>query len=93
MEGFFEGADVMFGTIASAALAAAQRVAVEAPIPSTKPVPIEGTHTEGIGEDTPISAETPIPQKGVIPSAAQTEVASPTTSLVISTGNPFTALS
>ena len=70
MEGFFEGADVMFGTIAFATSAIAQRVVVEAPIPSTKPVPMEGTHTKGIGEDTPISTETPIPQEGVIPSTA-----------------------
>ena len=70
MEGFFEGADVMFGTIASATSVAAQRVVVEAPIPSTKPVPMEGTHTKGIGEDIPIFAETLIPQEGVIPSTA-----------------------
>ncbi|XP_050248895.1 flocculation protein FLO11-like [Quercus robur] len=68
-------------------------VSVEAPIPSLKPVPMKGTHTEGVSEDTPISAETPIPQKGAIPPATQTEVASPSTPLVISTSNPFATLS
>ena len=93
MEGFFEGADVMFRTITFAASAAAQGVSAEAPIPSTKLVPMEGTHIEGVTEDTPISVETLIPQEGTIPSAAQPEVASPTTSLVISTDNPVAALS
>ena len=93
MEGFFEGADVMFRTIASAAPAASQGVSAEAPIPSTKPVPIEGIHTEGVSEATPNFAETPTPQEGAIPSAAQTEVASPTTPLVISISGPFATLS
>ena len=54
MEGFFEGADVMFRTIASAAPAASQGVSAEAPIPSTKPVPMEGIHTEGLVRPLPI---------------------------------------
>ena len=83
----------MFRTITSAASAAAQGVSAEAPIPSTKLAPMEGTHTEGVTEDTPISVETLIPQEGTIPSAAQPEVASPTTSLVISTDDPVAALS
>ena len=61
MEGFFEGADVMFRTITSIASAAAQGVSAEAPIPSTELVPMEGTHIEGVTEDTPISVETLIP--------------------------------
>ena len=61
MEGFFEGANVMFGTTASIAPAASQEVSAETPIPSTKPVPMEGTHTEGVSEATPISAKTPTP--------------------------------
>ena len=93
MEGFFEGADVMFRTIASVAPAASQGVSAEAPIPSTKPVPMEGIHTEGVSEATPNFAETPTPQEGAIPSAAQTEVASPTTPLVISISGPFVTLS
>ena len=60
----------MFGTTASATLAAAQGVSAEAPIPSTKPIPMEGTHTEGVSEATPISAKTPTPQGGTIPSAS-----------------------
>ena len=89
MEGFFEGADVMFGTTASAAPAASQGVSIKAPIPSTNSVPMEGTHTEGVSEATPISTETPTPQDESIPSTAQTEVTSPTTPLVISTSDPF----
>ena len=73
MEGFFDGANVVFGTQASVAPTAAQGVPVEAPIPSTRPVPIgEGTHTERVSVATPIPAETFTPQEGVIPpSAAQ----------------------
>ena len=93
MEGFFEGVDVMFGTMAFVASAAPQGVSTEAPIPFTESVPMEGTHTEGVSEDTLISTETPIPQEGAIPPAAQTEVASPSTPLVISTSDPFAALS
>ena len=61
MEGFFKGVDVMFGTMASAASAAAQGVSAEAPIPFTESEPMEGTHTEGVSEDILISTETPIP--------------------------------
>ena len=93
MKGFFEGADVMFGTTAFAALAAAQGVSTEAPISSTELVPMEGTHIERVSEATPIFTKTPTPQKGVIPSTAQTEVASPTTPFIISTSDPFAALS
>ena len=67
MEGFFEGVDVMFGTTASAAPAAAQGVSVEAPILFTEPIPMEGTHTEKVSEATPIFAKTPTPQVGAIP--------------------------
>ena len=61
MEGFFEGADVMFGTTAFATPTAAQGVFVEAPIPSIESVPMEGTHTKRVSEDTLIFAETPTP--------------------------------
>ena len=95
MEGFFDGANVVFGTPASAAPTTAQGVPIKAPIPSTRLVLIgEGTHTERVSKATPIPTETLTPQEGVIPpSAAQTEVASPTTPLVISTSDPFAALS
>ena len=95
MEGFFDGANVVFGTQASVAPTAAQGVPVEAPIPSTRPVPIsEGTHTERVSVATPIPAETFTPQEGVIPpSAAQTEIALTTTPLVISTSDPFAVIS
>ena len=54
----------------------------------------KGTHTEKVSKATPIPTETLTPQEGVIPpSAAQTEVASPTTPLIISTSDPFAALS
>ena len=59
MEGFFDGADVVFEAATPAPLAAAQEVLAEAFIPSTEPVPIgEGTHTEGISETAPIPVET-----------------------------------
>ena len=95
MEGFFDGADIVFGTSAPATTAAAQGVLVEASIPSTGPVPIgEGTHTDRVSEATPIPVETLTPQEGIIPPiVAQTEDASPTTPLVISTSDLFAALS
>ena len=66
MEGFFDGADIVFETPAPAT---AQGVLAEAPIPSTGPVPIgEGTYIERVSEATPIPAETLTPQEGVIPS-------------------------
>ena len=95
MEGFFDGADVVFGTTVLAILAIAQGVLVEASIPFSEPVPIdEGTHTERVNEATPISTEMLTPQEGAIPLAiTQTKVASPATPLVISTNDPFVALS
>jgi len=95
MEGFFDGADIVLGTPGPATPAAAQGVLVEAPIPSIGPVPIgEGTHAERVSKATPIPTQTLTPQEGVIPpAAAQTKVASPTAPLVISTSDPFIALS
>lgn len=95
MEGFFDGADIVLRTPAPATPAATQGVLVEAPIPSIGPVPIgEGTHAEWVSEAIPIPAKTLTPQEGVIPPfAAQTKVASPTGPLVISTSDPFAALS
>ena len=95
MEGFFDGADVVAEAMAFASLAIAQGVPVESPIPSTEPVPIdEGTHTERVSKLAPILAETLTPQKGAISLiASQPEIEFPATPLVISTSDPFTALS
>ncbi|KAK9983660.1 hypothetical protein SO802_033185 [Lithocarpus litseifolius] len=104
IEGFFDGVDMVFETTTSATPAAAQGVPVKAPIPSAKIVPIdEGTHTERvsdtaptlrISESIPTTTETPTPQKGATPpTASQTEVVFPAIPLVISTSDPFMALS
>ena len=95
MEGFFEGANVMFKATTPAPPATTQGVPAEAHIPSIKPIPIgKGTYTERVSETTLTPIETLTPQEGVIPSAiAQTEVASPATLLVIFTSDPFVALS
>lgn len=70
MEGFFDGVDVVFEAATPAPPAAAQGVPVEAPIPSTKSVPIgKGTYMEGISETAPIPAETLTPHEGTIPPA------------------------
>ena len=93
MGGFFDGANIVFATPVPSA--AAPGVPAEAPSLPTKLVPIdEGTHTGKVSEATPILAETHSPQEVVTPPATvQTEAASPTTSLVISTSDPFVALS
>ena len=92
MEGFFDRANVAFATLAPSA--AAHGVPAEAPIPPSKPIPREeGTHTERVSETTPIPAKTPAFPEGVIPVAVQTEAASPILPLVISTSDPFIALS
>ena len=93
MEGFFNGADVVFATPAPST--AAYEVPAKAPTPPTEPVPREkGTHTEGVSETTPISAKTPAPLEIVIsPATVQTKAASPVLPLVISTSDPFAALS
>ena len=95
MEGFYDGANVVFEAATPATPAVAPRVSAEAPVPSTKPIPIDkGTHTKRVSETAPIPAETLTPQEGAIPLVvAQTEVASLATPLVISTSDPFAALS
>ena len=68
MEGFFEGADVMFKATTPAPPATTQGVPAEAPILSIKPIPIgEGTYTEGISEIAPIPVVTLTPQEGAVP--------------------------
>ena len=92
MEDFFDRADVVFATPAPSV--AAHRIPAKAPIPSSELVPRkESTYIEKVSETTPISAKTPTPQEEVIPAAVQTETASPILSLVISTNDPFVALS
>ena len=95
MEGFFDGADVVLEAATPTPPIATQGVPAKAPILSTESVHIgEGTYTEGISETALIPAETFTPQEGAVPPAVvQTEVASPATPLIISTSDPFAALS
>ena len=65
MEGFFNGADVVFAT--PAPFTTAHKASAKAPTPSAEPAPKEeGTHTKGVGETTPLAAETPAPPKRAI---------------------------
>ena len=92
MKGFFDRADVAFATPTTPA--AAHGVLAEAPIPPSELVPKEDdTYTEKVSETTPIPARTPISPEGVIPATAQTEATSPILPHVISTSDPFAALS
>ena len=95
MGGFFDGTIVVFEAATPTPQAVAQGAPVKASIPSIEPVPIgEGTYMEGISETAPILVETLTPQEGAIPpTIVQTEVASPVTPLIISTSDPFAALS
>ena len=88
MKGFFDGVDVVAEAMATAAPVTVQGVPTKTLIPSAKLVPVEeGTHTERVSE-LPIPAKTPTPQKGPASSTA-----SSATPLVISTSDPFLALS
>ena len=95
MEGFFDGVDVAFTTPTPST--AASKVPTKTSTPSAEPVPREeGTHTEGIGigEATPLSAETLAPpERTISPTAIQSKTTSPILPLVISTSDPFAALS
>ncbi|XP_030936892.1 endochitinase A1-like [Quercus lobata] len=92
MEGFFDGAEVVLATPAPST--AAHKTPAKTPTPSVEPVPREGIHVEGVGETIPLLAERPTPSKGAIPPAAvQTKVTSPVLPLVVSTSDPFTAIS
>ena len=92
MEGFFDEADVVAETMASTAT---QGVFAETSIPFTEPGLVEkGAQTKRVSEPASILVETLTPQKGVTPPAAsQTKIASPATPFVISTSDPFVALS
>ena len=93
MGGFFDGADVLFTTLATSAIAPG--VPAEATTLPTKTVPIdEGTHTRKVSETIHVPAETLTPQEVATPPATvHTEAASPVTPLVISTSDPFPVLS
>ena len=69
MEGFFDGADVVFVTPAPSTTG--HKVSAKAPTPSAELIPKEkGTHIEGVGETTPLPAETPAPPERAISLAA-----------------------
>ena len=90
MKGFFDGAE--FATPATPA--ATHGVPVEAPTSPTGPVPIdEGTNTGEVSEVTPTLVETPSVQRGATPPATTHIETTSVTPLVISTGDPFIALS
>ena len=90
MEGFFGG--VEFATPATSA--SMHGVPIETSTSPTKPVPIdEGTHTREVSEVTPSLAETPLVQRGATPPAATQIETTLVTPLIISTGDPFVALS
>ena len=97
IEGFFDGAEAMAETMASASIATAQGALTKALVPPSKPISIEeSTQAKkvAIEEFAPITTEIPTPQKGVSPTgASQTKSTSLATPLVISTSNPFIALS
>ena len=75
MEGFFDGADMVFEAVTLAPPTTAQGVPAEASILSTEPVPIgEGTYTKGISKTTLIPTKTltlqeiaPIPSTEPVP--------------------------
>ena len=93
IEGFFDGADVVFATLAPST--AAHKALAKAPTPSAEPVPREeGTHTKGAGETTPLPAETPAPpERAISPADVQTKTAPSILPLVISTSDPFAVIS
>ena len=92
MEGFFYGAEAVLATPAPSI--AAHKTLAKTPTSFAEAVPREGTHVEGVGETTPLPAERSTPSEGAIPpAAAQTETTSPILPLVISTSDPFAAIS
>ena len=90
IEGFFSGAE--FATPATSV--ATHGVPAETSTSPTEPVPIdEGTHTGEANEVTAPLAETSSVQRGAtLPTATQIKT-TPVTPLIISTGDPFVALS
>ena len=92
MEGFFDGADAVFATPAPST--AAHKAPAKTLASFAEPVPREGTHVKGVGETTPLPAEKPTPSEGAIsPAAVQTKITPSVLPLVISTSDPFAAIS
>ena len=93
IEGFFDGADAVFATPAPST--ATHKAPAKALTPPIELVPRqEGTHIERVGETTPLSIETPTPSKRAIsPTTVQTNTAPSVLPLVISTNDPFAAIS
>ena len=93
MEGFFDGADVVFATPAPST--AVHKAPSKAPTTSAKPVPREeGTHTVRVGKTIPPPTETPTPLERAISLAAiQAKTAPSVLPLVISTSDPFATIS
>ena len=90
MEGFFGGAK--FATLAASANT--HGVPVKTSTSPTEPVPIdESTHTGEVSEVTHPLTETPSVQRGATPPATTQIETTSVTPLVISTGDPFAALS
>ena len=92
MEGFFDGANVVFATPTSSTTAPG--VPAKTTILPIEPVFIdEGTHTRKASEVTPVPTETlTLREVATPPTIVQTEATSPITSLVISTSDPFAVL-
>ena len=90
MEGLFGGAEFAIPTI----FTVTHGVPFETSTSLTEPVPIdEGTHIGEVSEVTALPAETPSVQRGATPPAAIQIETTPVTPLVISTSDPFAALS
>ena len=90
MEGLFGGAEFAIPTI----FTVTHGVPFETSTSLTEPVPIdEGTHIGEVSEVTALPAETPSVQRVATPPAAIQIETTPVTPLVISTDDPFAALS
>ena len=99
MEGFFDRVNVVAEAMASTS-ATTQGAPAEAPIPSSRPSPVEESgqtesgQTNRVGESVPIPAEIPNPRKGItLIGASQTGSAFPATPFVIFANDPFVTLS
>ena len=94
MEGFFDRANVVAEAMASTSVAT-QGTPAEAPIPSSRPSPVEESgQTKRVGESVSIPAEIPNPQKGItLIGASQIGSAFPATPFVIFANDPFVTFS
>ena len=92
MEGFFDGAETVLAMPAPSTTA--HKALAKTPTPSAEPIPREGTQVEGVGETTPLPTERPTPSEGAIPPATvQPKITPSVLPLVISTSDPFAAIS